>query len=337
MSVVGLDIGTKTIKVVELEQDGNTYNLRSSGVIGFKGDSVEKMVDEKAIAQTADVIAKLFSAAGIRTKDVVIGLPESLAFTRTINLPLLTDQEVSAAIKWEAEQYIPIPIKDAIIQHQVLERKENGSNAGVSVLLVAAPRVLVERYVNLVHSAKFNVIAVETELIALVRSLAPVNQTSVLIDFGAKSIDLAISKNGLLVFSRSIALAGDALTRSLMSTLGVKENEAEEYKRVYGMSPGQLEGKIRAAMEPVLMGIVDEIKKAIHFYQTEEKGDLPTSTIVSGGAAGTPELITYLTNALGGEVLVANPFTKVKVSPDVWTRLAPYSPLYSVAVGLAMR
>ncbi|MBI2103915.1 type IV pilus assembly protein PilM [Candidatus Woesebacteria bacterium] len=334
---IGLDIGTKTIKVVELESRGDTYLLKASGVIGYKGQDIEKLVEERDIAAVADIILKLFKAANVSGRDVMLSLPESQVFTRTVKLPVLTDQEVSAAIKWEAEQYIPIPVKDAIVQHQILARSEAGAEPGVLVLLVAAPRVLVEKYTNLVQLARLKLVAVETELMSMVRCLAPDKQTSLLIDFGARSADVAIAKNGLLVFSRSIPTAGEALTRALTQKLEVTPAEAEEYKRVYGLTASQLEGKIRVSIEPIVRGIVDEVKKAIHFYQTEEKGDAPTTAIIAGGVSGMPELISYMTNQLAIEVLIANPFAKVQVSTDVWSRLAPYAPLYSIAVGLAMR
>ncbi|OGM05204.1 hypothetical protein A2125_01730 [Candidatus Woesebacteria bacterium GWB1_43_5] len=337
MSNIGLDIGTKTIKVVELERSGNSFLLKASGVIGYKGGDIEKLVEEKDLAAASDIVAKLFKDAGVGGRDVFLALPESLVFTRSIKLPFLTDQEVAAAIRWEAEQYIPIPVKEAIIQHQVLSRVESGAEPGVLVLLVAAPRVLVEKYIGLVQAARLNVVAVETELMSMVRCLAPANQTVLVIDFGARSVDIAIAKNSLLVFSRSIPTAGEALSRALTQTLQITPAEAEEYKRVYGLSGSQLEGKIRAALEPVVGGIVDEIKKAIHFYQTEEKGESPASAIISGGVAGMPELISFMTNKLSIEILVANPFSRIQVDKDVWTRLAPYAPLYSIAVGLAMR
>ncbi len=334
---IGLDIGTKTIKVIEFEKNGNNFVLRASGVVGYTGASVEKLSDEKDMAAISDIILKLFKSSAVKGKDVVLSLPESLVFTRSVKLPLLTDQEVAAAMKWEAEQYIPIPLKEAIIQHQILERIETGSSQQVVVLLVAAPRILVEKYISIVNGARLNVSAVETELMSMVRALSPANQTALLIDFGARSIDVAISKNGLLVFSRSIPTAGDALSRSLTATLGISPQEAEQYKTAYGLSSNQLEGKIKSALEPILAGIVDEIKKAVHFYQTEEKGDSPTSTILSGGAAGMPELISYMTNALGLEIQIANPFARIQVDKEMWPKVSPYAPLYSIAVGLAMR
>lgn len=334
--MVGLDIGTKTIKIIDLEKDSSGYTLNASGLVGFSGNSVDKMVDEKEIASLSQVIRKLHQEAGVRGRDVVISLPESLVFTRTIRFPMLTDAEIASAVKWESEQYIPIPVAEAIIQHSILYRNEKSTPPEVIVLLVAAPRAIVEKYVKVVTMAGLNPVAVETELIALTRSLGPIDRTTLLVDIGSSSTDIAISKNGLLSFSRSIPIAGEAFTRAVTQGLGMTAIQAEEYKKTYGLDENQLEGKIKGTLEPVLRLIVDEIKKAINFYQSEEKGDTPTSIVISGGTTGMPQLLSNLSALIGMEVLVGNPFSKIKVDPETAKKLAPFAPLYSEAVGLAM-
>lgn len=334
--MVGLDIGSKTIKIVDLEKDSTGYTLNASGLVGYGGNTVDKMVDEKETASLAQVIKKLHSETGARGRDVVISVPESLVFTRTIRFPMLTDAEIASAVKWESEQYIPIPVNEAIVQHTILSRNETSSPPEVVVLLVAAPRVIVEKYVKVVTLAGLNPVAVETELIALTRALAPIDRTSLLIDIGASSTDIAVSKNGLLSFSRSIPIAGEAFTRAVTQGLGMTAIQAEEYKKTYGLDPTQLEGKIKVTLEPVLRLIVDEIKKAINFYQSEEKGDVPTSVIISGGTTGMPQMLSNLSSLIGIEVLLGNPFSKIKVDAETAGRLAPFAPLYSEAVGLAM-
>lgn len=335
--MVGIDIGTKAIKVVELEKNGNAFNLVSSGVVAINGISPDKLVDEKEFANLGQIIKKLHTEAGISSRDVTISIPESLCFTRTIKFPLLTDSEISSAVKWESEQYIPIPVNEAIIQHTILERRENTSPPEVLVLLVAAPRAIVEKYVKIVQAAGLNPVAVETELMALTRALAPVDKTVLLVDLGASSTDIAISKRGLLSFSRSIPIAGEAFTRALSQGLGINAQQAEEYKKTYGLSTSDLEGKVKGALDPVLNMVVDEIKKAIHFYQTEEKGESPSAIMVSGGSSAMPQIVAMLTSLLGIEVLVANSFGKIQIDPATAKKLANYSPLYAVSVGLALR
>ena len=335
--MVGIDIGSKTIKIVELEKGGNAFSLKASGIVGYNGATVDKISDDKEIASVAQIIRKLHAEAKVSSKDVAISIPEPLVFTRTIKFPLLTDPEIASAVRWEAEQYIPIPVNEAVIQHTILSRNEKSSPPQVLVLLVAAPKTVVEKYVKVVQLAGLNPVAVETELIAVTRALAPLDKTVLLVDFGATSTNIAISKMGLLSFSRSIPIAGEAFTRAITQGLGVTLEQAEEYKRTYGFAASQLEGKIKKVLDPVLGLVVDEIKKATSYYLTEEKGETPASLIVTGGTSGIPEIISVLSGLLGVEISVGNPFAKVRVNPETLKKLAPYSPLYGVAVGLAMR
>lgn len=334
---VGVDIGSKSIKIVELSPQDGSFRLDASGIAGYTGSPPERLRDEKELASLGEAIAKLHKEARISGKEVYIALPEPSVFTRTVRFPLLTDSEIASAVKWEAEQYVPIPLNEAIVQHQILERRESATPAEVLVLLVAAPRALVEKYMAVFQAARLTVSGVETELMALVRALAPPNQTALIVDFGARSTDIAISKNGNLAFSRSIPTAGEAFTRAVAQGLGVEYGQAEQYKKAYGLSPVSLEGKVRSALDPVFRIVADEIKKAIQFYQTEEKGETPTSVFLSGGTSALPEAISTLTKLLGIEVVVANSFAKVRLDAEAAKSLAPFAPFYSIAVGLAMR
>lgn len=335
--MIGIDIGTKSIKIVELTKSGGGFSLNASGIVGFTGMPVDKLVDDREFTALSQVLKKLCKEAAVSSKEVAISIPEQLVFTRTVKFPLLTDDEIESAVKWEAEQYIPIPVAEAIIQHSILERREKVSPPEVIVLLVAAPRSVVEKYTKVVTLAGLTPVAVETELIALTRSLAPLDATVLIIDLGASSTDIAIARHGLLSFSRSVPIAGEAFTRGISQGLGITPVQAEEYKKAYGLGAGNLEGKIKGALSPILSMVTDEIKKAIHYYQTEEKGEAPGAIIVSGGTAGMQELPGMLTNLLGLEVLIGNPFSKVAIDPDIAKKLVPYAPLYAVSVGLALR
>lgn len=335
---VGLDIGSRTIKVVELAKQGNEFVLKSAGAIGYSGMNIDaNLDDEKQMADLAGVIRKLMNDAKINSKTVTISLPETQVFTRVMQFPLLNDQEIASAVKWEAEEYIPIPIKEAIIEHQILERRESANPPQVLVLLIAVLRTLVEKYVKIASLAGLSVASVETELLAIARSLSQPDKTVLIVDFGASSTDIAVAKGEQLFFSRSVQTAGDAFTRAVAQSLGVTPQQAEEYKRTYGLSPDQLEGKVGRALDPIFKVVAGEIKKAIHYYQLNIKGESPTSVVISGGSAGLPGAATALTNLLGMEVTIGTPFSKIKVDPEAAQGLANYAPLYAVAVGLAMR
>ncbi len=335
--MLGIDIGSKTIKIIELEKSGSSYSLVASGVVGYTGSTVDKMSEEKEMSSIAQVIKKLCQEARISSKEAIVSIPEPLVFTRTIKFPPLSDSEIASAIKWEAEQYIPIPVAEAVTQHTILKRIDTPPDAGVIVLLVAAPRIIVEKYVNVIKMAGLTPVAVETELIALTRSLAPPEKTVLLANLGGSSTNLAIVNHGLLSFSRSLPVAGDAFTRAVSQSLSITPQQAEEYKRTYGLSSTQLEGKIKNALDSVVRLVSDEIKKAVNYYLSEEKGEMPTALILTGGSSGMPEMISALSSIVGMEVMVGNPFTHVQVDSGFMQKLAPFAPLYGVAVGLAMR
>lgn len=335
--MVGLDIGTKTIKILELEKDGTDFVLKGSGLVGYTGTPLDSIEDDKELQPLAGLISKLHKEAGISKKRVSISMPEDKVFTRTVKFPLLTDQEIDSAVKWEAGQYIPIPIEEAIVQYQIIERNEKKAPPEVVVLLVSVEQALVEKYMKLLKMAGLDVVFVESELLSLVRAVAPKGENSLVVDFGASSTNIAMAKNRNLVFSRSIPTAGDALTRAVSQSLGVEPARAEEYKKVYGLNKLKLEGKVSASLQPVVRSILDEIKKAVRFYQTEEKGDLPKQVIFSGGSSGLPQIAAQVTKELGLEFLIANPFSNLRMSDETRKQISNYAPLYSIAVGLAMR
>lgn len=335
---VGLDIGSKTIKVIELTPEGKSFSLRSAGAVGYSLGPIDALEDEKSLSEVANIIKKLFSDAKISSRHVSISLPETQVFSRIMKFPKLNEQEIASAVKWEAEEYIPIPLKDAIIEHQILEYQEATNPPQVLVLLVAALRSLVDKYSKVCQLAGLKLVGVETELISIARSTVGTMQGTIMVaDMGAHSTDVAVIKNGQLYFSRSVSSAGDALTRAVTQSLGVSPIQAEQYKKTYGLSKTKLEGKISTSLMPIINLVSEEIKKAIHYYQVETGGEAPTALILAGGSAGLPGITSAFARSLGLEVEVANPFASIKVDPQSQKSLAGYAPLYPVAVGLAMR
>lgn len=335
--MIGLDIGSKTIKIVELDKSKGSYKLKASGIIGYKSNTPEHLADDKEIAVLSDVIRKLHKEAKIVGKEVVVSIPETQVYTRMIRFPLLTDSEVASAVKWEAEQYIPFPIEEAVIDYQIIDKRENATPPQVYVLLIAAPKLIINRYVKLIEMCKLEMVAIETELMAIARSICPIDQTVMVADFGARSTNIAIVKNSSLMMSRSIPTAGDALTRAVAQGLGIEAQQAEEYKKTYGLSSSNMDGKIKSILYPVLRMVSDEIKKAIHYYQSESEGDPPKSLILTGGSAGMPEVASIMTELLGIEVSIGNPFTKIQIDPQALKQISGYAPFYAIAVGLSMR
>lgn len=335
----GLDIGSHSIKAVQLTKNGNGYSLFAAGITSSVSPGMESE-NEKDLASVAEAIKKLLNDAKIQERRVNVSLPEAKVFTRLISLPTLTDEEVASAISWQAEPYIPIPVNEAAIDYQIVGRRENqgpGTPGGVDVLLVAAPKALVQKYIRVGNLAGLTVSSVETELLALSRAVAPKTSTALILDLGATSSDIAIVRNGQLLVSRSIATAGNSLTRSVSAGLGLQGQQAEEYKKTYGLDSKQAEGRVRQALEPAFRIVIDEMKKAMQFYAGELKAQDPVrSAILTGGTAGMPEIVSYVTEKLGLETTMGNPFAGLGGTERISKQFSAYAPLYGVAAGLAM-
>ena len=331
--IFGLDIGSSSIKLVQMEKSGLTWSLIAAGITSAppKGMSSDAEADLDEIALS---IKKLISQTRPTTKDVIVSLPDAHVSSQLVTLPYLSSNELASAIPWEAEQNLPIPVNEAEVRYQLVHTDKEKNQT--QVFLVAAPKVLVNKYIKVTEKAGLNLVGAETELMALTRSITPLDQTVMIVDFGASSTDIGIIWHGHLVFSRSIPTAGEALTRALAANLSLDPSQAEAYKKAYGLSDAQLEGKVKQAIQPIFNVIAEELRKAIAHYQTQMSGEAIHSIVLSGGTAGLPEVVTALAQTLSLEVVIGNPFAKLPQNSQTQA-LAGYEPLYAIAVGLSKK
>lgn len=337
-STTGLDIGSHSIKLVELGHDTSGWTLLSAGsaLTPLKALTSTLQADFDAIAV---VIKKLVKESGTKTTNVGIALPESQVFTRVIEVPQLSKRELASAIKWEAEQYIPLPLEQVNMDYTILRDAAQTGTNNMELLLVAAPKVLLEKYLTILESADIAPSAVETEVIAssrvLARSMKSV-KTVMMVSIGAQTTDLAILRNGIIAFTRSISAGGEALSRALSQGLGFEIAQAEEYKRTYGLDRDKLQGKIVGAVKPIMDTIIGEMKRATAFYQEKNKEEKIGTIVLSGGTARLPGMVVYVASEMGVEVQLANPW--FEISRDArFNVLDSEGPVFSVATGLALR
>lgn len=335
---VGLDIGSSSIKIIEIAREGDRVWLASAGTTPMppKALSSTLRADTEAIAVA---VKQLLRETGTKSRNMNIALPESKVFTRVIEVPQLSTRELTSAIKWEAEQYIPLPMDQVNIDYTVLrDSKETGTNK-MEVLLVAAPKVLVDRYMTIMELANATAVGAETEIIATARAVVrsiPNVKTVMIVALGAQTTDIAVLKNGILVFTRSVAAGGEAITRAIAQSLDFTQPQAEEYKRTYGLQADKLEGKIAAAAKPIMDAIVVELKRAIAYYGEKYPEQHIESVILSGGTAKVPGMVVYLAQAINCEVQFANPWAGIGRDAR-FNVLIPEGPNFCVAVGLALR
>lgn len=341
-TVLGLDIGNRFIKYVELAHGGGGhFSVVSAGMspAPLKALQSDAPVDQEAIAI---VIKRLLKDGGVRTKTVNIALPETSVFTRVIQVPPLSEKELAGAIRWEAEQYIPLPLEEVQMDFNMLgESIDEVGNKKLDVLLVAAPKNVITRYTKVINLVGLELESMETEILSVSRALAPQvanNQLVVVIlNVGDQSTQLSILRKGLLTLTRSIPTGGAAFTNALAQDLGLPLPQAEEYKKTYGVLEDQLEGKVYRSLKPILSVIIEEIKRAITFFQTKYAGEVVSTVILSGGSAKLPGFVSVIANETGVEAQLGNPWLKVERDPKRFAKLDEEGTMFGVAVGLAMR
>ena len=347
MDFFGLDIGSRTIKLVQLKKIGDQFQLLAFGsapstLKGLASDS------ESDLNKLAEIIKKLHQEAKITTKNVATALPEDQVFTRVITLPKLSEEELTDALKWEAEQYVPISLDEVTLAHQIIGETKENMKGKIQVLLVAAPNRLVDKLVKVLKIAGLNPLSIETEVLAMSRSLAsPDAEAFLVIDLGARATDISILEKGQVIFTRSIPTAGEALTRAIASGLGLEISRAEEYKKAYGVDPKKLEGKVGEAIRPVLEVVIKEIDHAIQFYremtnkrsenEAQEKARTISRVLLTGGTAILPEVVTFFAKRLAIETQIGNPFSRA-IKDSLLDKIPKSDlPFYAVAAGLAMK
>ncbi|HLD01726.1 MAG TPA: type IV pilus assembly protein PilM [Patescibacteria group bacterium] len=335
----GIDIGATSMKAVWLAKEKTTISLVSclAATTPEKGMLSESLIDQEAMAQ---VIQKLVIDAKITAKIVHVALPDNQVFTKVITMPDLSEKELSSAIYWEAEQYIPAALSTVTLDYKVLRRYETAtSEKKMQVLLVAAKTTLIKKYQGIFSLVGLTVASVETEIIATVRGIVSSEQspTSFVIHIGSLNTSLAIVQQGIVIFTYSIPLGGMAMNRAIAADFGFSLSQAEEYKKTYGLTDASLGGKIGKAIQPILFSLLTEVKKALTYYSENFKTQGPVSQILlSGGSAKLPGIDLFFVQNSGIETVIANPW-KVhaigKVPPDLLSNPAQFT----VAIGLALK
>lgn len=345
-SSFGLDIGVTNIRAVWLDYAKEGFLLKASAISPTPPKSVlsESPLDQEEMAQA---IRNLVDKAKITVRNVNIAFPENQVYTKVIDMPILSDKELTFGIYWEAEQYIPVPLSAITLVWSVLKRPEKvemGSTEKMQVLMVGAPTALITKYQKILSMAGLNIVSIETEILSSIRALVPfkantniIPPATIIISIGAVNTSLAIVREGILVFTYSIPIGGIAINRAIESDFGLTLPQAEEYKKTYGFSKEGVGGKIGKSIEPILISIAAEVKKSLAFYAQKYNNQSPIQQILlSGGTAKLPGLDLFFAQNTGIETAIGNPW-KVLANQEVPKDIIDEAADYSVAVGLAMK
>lgn len=340
MTFFGLDIGTSSLKAVEIRRDSKGKSLQVYALAPIPvGTSfvTDADTDLKLLSQS---IRDFVNSYPFSSNKVVVALPESQIFTRVVTLPRMSEKELSHSMQWEAQQHVPVPLSEVSLDFQIIEAGGEKSEK-MDVLLIAAPKNLVQKYLKILRDASLDPVGIETETMAVSRALVsddPGTPPTMIVNIGAMTTDLSVVSKKSIRFTRSISTGGDALARSISQALSFDLNQAEEYKKTYGLDQTQLEGKVMQAIKPIFDVVVDEVKRSTAFYGTHNKEDRIKRVIICGGTASLPGIIVYMAASLDLEVQLGDPWQKIYL-PSKFSRkeLEEAGPNFAVAAGLAIK
>jgi type IV pilus assembly protein PilM len=333
----GLDIGSSSIKVMQLERRGKQESVRGYGVAGFDPKCIQDGVitDYKSLAGSIQSLFKDGLIGEISSRRVTLAIPASRTYTRTMNLPVIRDSELMEAVRLEAEQYIPMPIEELYLDYMVIGRSEKG----IELLAVAAPKKIVDSYALLMRMVGLEAVAFDTSILAEARFFQRQIDTNdiptVLIDFGTASADITIHDKTVIV-TGTISGGGDAFTDLIAKQLGISQAEAHLVKSKYGLSKSKKQDEITRALQPRLEILVKEIRRMIRYHEERSDGKQKIQQVITmGGGANMPGLSGYLTESMRMPVRTCNPWQHLDLG-----KLQPPSDveksMYVTASGLAL-
>lgn len=334
-SFVGIDLGTSSVKVVELSYKKDRIYLENYGWVDTglnpKVETSNREVYSNFDQRLRAYLQKLVKALNVEKKQAFISIPGYNGLINLIDLPFMKKEDLDRAIQFEARKYIPSSLDEVVLSWDVILREEGGQKR-FQVVLMAAPKNEVIKYQNLVKEAGLNTNVIELEIFSLVRSLiGDDNGSHIIIDMGARATNMILYDKNVLRLSRSIDTGGYDVTTTIADNLNVSRSRAESLKKEKGDLLGD---KDFSLIIPSLELIVNEAKRVINTYKTVRVD----SIILSGGTAKLKGIDDYFTKHTGIKTVLGDPWRKIIIRPELEKIVKEeLGSAYAVAVGLALR
>jgi type IV pilus assembly protein PilM len=339
--LVGLDIGSRSIKAAEVSENKKGYVLSKFGIV----DIAPGLIEDGAIKNpeaVADALRSLFKSYGIKNHSVAISIGGYSVIVKKISVQNTTEAQLQDTIHFEAEQYIPFDINDVNLDFQILGENENNPNQ-MNVLLVAAKKEMVNDYVNLAELAGLEPRVIDVDAFALQNTFdlnyepAP-EENIALIDIGASKTSLNILKGSNSVFMRDVSLGCGQINQKIVGLIECSSEEAEAIKF------GEGSEKITAeSLSDIISSVVTdwctEIRRALDFFYSTYPDDQIKRIFLSGGGGNIQELRQLLSVETSAQVVTINPFQRFYIDSEKFDTeyLEKIAPQASICMGLATR
>ncbi len=341
-SFLGVDIGTFSIKIVELSKQGNRKKLDNYGEIqagslyekSFR--TFEKSTLTVSSADVVRAIKAVLAESKMKSQRACFSIPDFSTFFTNFSLPAMTEEEIPQAVQYEARQHIPLPMSEVTLDWQIVGREgKNKKDVPFKVLLVAVPNEVIKQYQEIAVNAGLELLTLEAEVFSLARALSDSEEGVVaLVDIGARSTTISLIEQGNLKISHSFDTSGNDFTNVIAKGLNLDYRQAEDLKMSQGLKAEP--NGARDSLMPLVDLIANEFQKIFkNFYYTENKE--VKKVVMAGGSALMPGLADYLSENLKKPVEIINPFSVLYYPPILEETLKEMGPSYAIAVGTALR
>ncbi len=338
--VVGIDIGTSSVKVVEISLLGNQKKLENYGEIksdSFYKGSLSKTTKGSYLftnGSISKIVRAILDESHIKTKSVVFSIPDFSTFCTSFDIPPMTEKEIPDAIRYNASQYITLPISEVTLDWRTQPNTSGDKNASLKVFLVAVPNQVVQEYQAMAKMVGLELHALEAEAMGVTRALVKDNKKTVcLVDIGVQSSTINVIDRGFLKKSYSFSFNSSQLSHVVSSVLGVDLDLAEDIKNKEGLmhTSETMVKNLYLLIDPLLI----EIKSvSAEFFQSDKKQI--EGVYLTGGTANLPGLREYFAESLKKEVYIPNCFSGFSYPPILEETLKKMGPSFSAAVGVAL-
>jgi len=343
---LGVDIGTTSIKVVEVEQGKLKPKINNYAILESRGSLLRtnaifqssnlKLFDREMIELLKEVIKKMKP----QTNKVIASIPVFSAFTTVLKLPEMPENELKQALLFQAKQYVPLPLEEVAFDWQkVGEYEDEKGFKFQAILLIAIPQDLIKKYQKIFKEAGLSLLALEIEPISLVRSVIAQDKTPTLIvDIGSYITSISLVENAQLKFVSQTDFAGASLTHAIASALNINPLRAEEIKRERGLLGQGADYELSEVMIPIVGFIATEIKRAQYDYSINFGKSFNFERIIlSGGGANLLGIDYYMKNQFNIPTFKAEPFLQFEYDEEILPLVNELNPVLAVSLGLALR
>ena len=333
-SVVGVDIGTSSIKLVELSRENGHFKLETYGVAQMT-KTTNLVEGQSPLSLAIKTLGELLAKARVSTRHVVASLPTSTVFISVIEIPKLGSTQQKKAIELEAKKIIPLPIEDVTVSWNLIPNEDVLKAGRDLILLTAVPNHVIANYLKVFQELKLQPEAIEVEATALVRSLVGQDNSVVLIlDIGSKTSTINLIDKGFIYYSKNINVGGEAITSGIAQALNVNPERAEQFKRSLSATSATQSKEIPRAIQPIVEIIKVEVDQLIHLAAA--RGRAVEKIILSGGGSKFAGLDKFF-SSFNIPITLGNPWARVVVPPQVRSLVDDLGPTLAVGTGLAMR